>query len=311
MKYIFIIILSLSSFSVFSSPFPIPEDKEVSFDVIRKKKVIGNLNTKFIENEDNLILHSVLDINVKVLFIPAYKFFQETKETWKNGEFVSIDGFTDFEDDREYKIIGNDEDNFFIASGMDGELKLDKKIVKEKSPVHISDYLRGRLNVDTIDQARAIAQDIRNTTSNIHFDDFLKTENPRGDGYRAIHLQLITKDGLSVELQVRLKSTKDILTRSHQLRALGKQKSENFKTAKGLAAFEQAQEMVKKELDDAWFRALEKQGAKSDELIDQDIHIGTRIDADGTEVDIVKPLREFLEEDVKAAQALERLKDCK
>ena len=131
------------------------------------------------------------------------------------------------------------------------------------------------------------------------------------DGYRAIHLQLITKDGLSVELQVRLKSTKDILTRSHQLRALGKQKSENFKTAKGLAAFEQAQEMVKKELDDAWFRALEKQGAKSDELIDQDIHIGTRIDADGTEVDIVKPLREFLEEDVKAAQALERLKDCK
>ena len=48
-------------------------------------------------------------------------------ETWKNGEFISIDGFTDFEDDREYKIIGNDEDNFFIASGMDGELKLDKK----------------------------------------------------------------------------------------------------------------------------------------------------------------------------------------
>ena len=69
--------------------------------------------------------------------------------------------------------------------------------------------------------------------------------------------------------------------------------------------------MVKKELDDAWFRALEKQGAKSDELIDQDIHIGTKTEADGTEVDIVKPLREFLEEDAKAAQALERLKDCK
>ena len=34
----------------------------------------------------------------------------------------------------------------------------------------------------------------------------LKTENPRGDGYRGIHLQLITKDGLSVELQIRLKS---------------------------------------------------------------------------------------------------------
>ena len=129
MKYIFIICLSLISFGVFSQPFPIPDDKEVSFDVIRKKKNIGSLISKFIENEDSVLLHSVLNINVKVLFIPAYKFFQETKETWKNGEFVSIDGFTDFEDDREYKITGNDEDNFFIASGMDGQLKLDKNIV--------------------------------------------------------------------------------------------------------------------------------------------------------------------------------------
>ena len=129
MKYTFIILLSFFSFSVFSQPFPIPDDKEVSFDVIRKKKNIGSLISKFIENEDSIILHSVLEINVKILFIPAYKFFQETKETWINGEFIAINGFTDFEDDREYKIIGKDEDNFFIASGMDGQLKLDKNIV--------------------------------------------------------------------------------------------------------------------------------------------------------------------------------------
>ena len=129
MKYIFLISLSIFSFSVFSQPFPIPEDKEVSYDVIRKKKNIGSLISKFIENEDSVVIHSVLEINVKVLFIPAYKFFQETKETWIDGEFVSIEGFTDFEDDREYKIIGKDKDNYFIAKGMDGELKLNKNIV--------------------------------------------------------------------------------------------------------------------------------------------------------------------------------------
>ncbi len=129
MKYLFIIILSLYSFNVFSQPFPIPEDKEVSYDVIRKKKVIGTLFTKFIENDNELILHSVLDIDVKILLFPAYKFFQETRETWKEGEFISIEGFTDFEDDREYKIIGKDEDDQFIAIGMDGELKLSKNIV--------------------------------------------------------------------------------------------------------------------------------------------------------------------------------------
>jgi|TARA_B100000945_G_scaffold239511_1_gene195614 hypothetical protein len=129
MKYFFIICLSLFSFSVFCQPFPIPEDKEVTFDVIRKKKIIGNLNTKFIESEKDLILHSVLNIDVKILFIPAYSFFQETKETWIDGEFVEINGFTDFEDEREYKILGKDSEDFFIASGMDGELKLNKNIV--------------------------------------------------------------------------------------------------------------------------------------------------------------------------------------
>ena len=128
---IFSLFLILIFFNISSNAevFPIPEDNEVSFDVVRKNKIIGNLNIKFINDKENLILHSVLDIEVKILFIPAYKFFQETKETWNNGNFLSIDGFTDFEDDREYKIDGKDEDGFFKASGMDGYLELDEKIM--------------------------------------------------------------------------------------------------------------------------------------------------------------------------------------
>ncbi len=128
MKYLVIIILSLYSLSSFSETFPVPEDNEVSFDVIRKKKIIGSLVSKFIQEDDKLILHSVLDIDVKVLFFPAYEFFQETRETWIDGNLVSINGFTDFEDDREYKIVGKDIDDFFVATGMDGEIKLDKNI---------------------------------------------------------------------------------------------------------------------------------------------------------------------------------------
>ena len=129
MKYLFTLSLITISFSAFTQPFPVPDDKEVSYDVIRKKKTIGSLISKFVEEDEKLILHSVLDIDVKVLFFPAYKFFQESKETWISGEFVSIDGYTDFEDDREYKIVGKDTEEFFIASGMDGELKLDKDII--------------------------------------------------------------------------------------------------------------------------------------------------------------------------------------
>ena len=127
MKYLLIFILI--SFNAFAQPFPIPEDKEVSYDVIRKKKSIGSLVSKFIEDDNKIILHSILKIDVKVLFFPAYTFFQETKETWIDENFVSIDGFTDFEDDREYKITGNETDDYFVANGMDGKLELDKDIL--------------------------------------------------------------------------------------------------------------------------------------------------------------------------------------
>ena len=130
MKYIQPFIISIFFWLPFAlNAFPIPDDNEVSFDVVRKNKIIGNLTSKFIKDEENIVLHSVLDINVKILFIPAYKFFQETKETWLNGEFISIDGFTDFEDDREYKIDGKDEDGVFRVTGMDGLLELDEKII--------------------------------------------------------------------------------------------------------------------------------------------------------------------------------------
>ena len=128
MRVIFLIYIFFS-LSINAQVFPVPEDKEVNFDVLRKNKVIGKLTTKFLEENENLILHSILDIEVKVLFIPAYKFFQETKETWSNGNFIAIDGFTDFEDDREYKIEGKDTNGMFIATGMDGLIEMDENIV--------------------------------------------------------------------------------------------------------------------------------------------------------------------------------------
>ena len=88
-------------------------------------------------------------------------------------------------------------------------------------------------------------------------------------------------------------------------------KTSGLTTARGAAFHDAALDSVKKELDDIWFDALQKQGLGSEELIDTNIHVGTRIDAAGDEVDIVQPMREFMENDAKAAQALERLKDCK
>ena len=178
----------------FNSPsmaetFPVPDDNEVSFDVIRKNKIIGDLTTKFITNDETLILHSILDINVKILFIPAYKFFQETKETWKNNEFIAIDGFTDFEDDREYKIDGVDKDGFFQAYGMDGKLELDeniiplnywnKKMLQEESVFDTQKGIVRKIKVKKLDNEKIIINNKKVLAEKFIFN---ASKNPKDKG---------------------------------------------------------------------------------------------------------------------------------
>ena len=109
--------------------FPIPENKKATYDIWRKNKVIGTYEILFFEKDDILNIETNIDIEVKILFITAYKFSHQSKEIWKAGKFIKIEGYSDFEDEREYFIKGEVKDGFLFASGMDGELKLDKNLI--------------------------------------------------------------------------------------------------------------------------------------------------------------------------------------
>jgi len=126
-KFLLFLIFILFGFSAKS--FPIPKNGEVSFDIIRKNKVIGVHEIKFEKLNDSIIVETNIDIKVKILFIPAYKFSHNSKETWIDDNLIKIEGYTDFEDEREYYIKGEDKDELFLASGMDGKLELDSNIL--------------------------------------------------------------------------------------------------------------------------------------------------------------------------------------
>ena len=79
MKILIILIITFFSFAVNS--FPIPKDKKASFDIIRKNKTIGSVKTTFEKINQNLIVTTIVDINVKLFFIPAYKHFFKCSST--------------------------------------------------------------------------------------------------------------------------------------------------------------------------------------------------------------------------------------
>ena len=127
MRYLIIIVIFFLSLS--SHGFPIPKGNKATFDIIRKNKIIGTAETIFTKKDELLIVETNVDINVKIFFFPAYKFNQISKETWSKDGFIEFDGYTKFEDEREYFITGKDSENKFVANGMDGKLFLDKNIL--------------------------------------------------------------------------------------------------------------------------------------------------------------------------------------
>ena len=122
-----ILLILLINFSI--QAFPIPENKKAVYDIWRKNKVIGKHEILFFEKNGNLNIETNIDVEVKILFVTAYTFFHQATEIWKDGKFIKIDGYSDFEDDREYFIKGEVKDDFLFASGMDGELKLNKNLI--------------------------------------------------------------------------------------------------------------------------------------------------------------------------------------
>ena len=127
LRIIIFLTITLLCFDIHS--FPIPKNGEVKFDVMRKNKVIGSHEITFAENNGVLLVETNIDIEVKVLFISAYTFSHQSTETWINGNFTKIVAHSDFEDEREYFIKGQDNNDSFLASGMDGKLELDKNIL--------------------------------------------------------------------------------------------------------------------------------------------------------------------------------------
>ncbi len=124
---ILLLFVCLISFS--ANSLPIPKNNKAIYDIWRQNKIIGEHEILFSENDDFLNIETNIDIEVKIFFLTAYTFFHTSKEVWKNGKFMKIDGYSDFEDEREYFIKGEVRDGFLFASGMDGELKLDKNLI--------------------------------------------------------------------------------------------------------------------------------------------------------------------------------------
>ena len=190
--------------------------------------------------------------------------------------------------------------------------KLQEKLKYKVRPDVLSDYVGARISVDTIQAAKMVANDVSKKFKVIHLDDFLddiaRTADD-GNQYRAIHAQIMTKDGYTFELQIRLKDLDELTDQSHALR-------DNLFYKMDSLSVEQTEKMfaeykaIHAKMKAKYFEIKDKE-LVSDQLIDEPITIGTRVDeATGEIMPVTKTAREMFEEEAKDQTMLARLKDC-
>lgn len=80
-----------------------------------------------------------------------------------------------------------------------GIARLEEKIAAGKPPATISDYLGGRIEVDSVGDANKVAAALHARYRVLDDENFL--DRPK-IGYRARHLQVQLKNGLSAEVQL-------------------------------------------------------------------------------------------------------------
>ena len=245
------------------------------------------------------------------------------------GDFSSIgkqlyhkaDNFNEIYKTLSAKIDDVKKDLQPIATKYNGDLKarikekakLQEKLDQDISPQNISDYLGARITLDNIAQAKLVFSDLDKTFKLIGRDDFLSDigRTAKGSEYRAIHAQVLTKDGFSFEIQIRLKELETLTDQSHIVYKQLKWQKDKLSAAeiKSLLA---ADEKIKAKLNKKYFQIKDKEFSKLNPTNDIDfpVVIGTRLDENGDKVPLTTTARELFEQDAKDLTMLKRLENC-
>lgn len=130
------------------------------------------------------------------------------------------------------------------------DLKIDRKGMQ---PNQISDYLGSRIQIDDNGSADQVIKNIGKNATITHEDNFMTGTGRPDTGYRAIHLQVMGKDGFSHEVQIIPKEIMDIYDKNRALYDKWKDYRGNVPPELEKAR-QKDMATAKKLFDDAWAR---------------------------------------------------------
>lgn len=155
-------------------------------------------------------------------------------QTLKNLAVQSKDDFNGLLTSISNQIKGAKFDNSRVKDDQGLSDKL-----QTREPNEVSDYLGGRIVVNSRSAAENVLDRLRQNATVTHVDDFMNDEG-RPNGYRAIHAQILGNNGMSAEVQIQPQQINKLLDTGH---ALYKQQKQEFNNGN----FEKAGQLATKQ----------------------------------------------------------------
>lgn len=97
----------------------VPPDGDIVFSVLREGTPIGTHRVSFLRSSDTLEVHVDLNLEVKLGFIPLFRYRHNSVEVWRDGRLLSLNAATD-DDGEKFVVRGAATPGGFIVDGSMG-----------------------------------------------------------------------------------------------------------------------------------------------------------------------------------------------
>lgn len=94
-------------------------EQDLNFDVLCNGEKIGNHQIIFEKHGEDLNVSIQTDVEVKIMFVPVYKFHHKSMETWKNGQLVGL--YSKTNDDGTLHQLSLGRQNNVLSGTSDGK----------------------------------------------------------------------------------------------------------------------------------------------------------------------------------------------
>jgi hypothetical protein len=181
---------------------------KIQFDVMRDGQKVGQHTTRFLTHGNNLVIETLLNLNVTLFSIPIYSFYYEATEIWSDDLMINLDvSILDGSERKTIKAVST-VDGFFIK-GPSGDLLIsgpiistnhwNSDVVKEHQ---VLNTLTGAVNQVQIVNKGSERITVRNgnlkATRYDYTGDLTGTSVWYDDKGRWVKLQFIARDGSTI-----------------------------------------------------------------------------------------------------------------